>query len=171
MTPPSEIDASGWDRPLDVDWDFQLRALREEIRDAAPAGKTGSLKRAFSNKDTVTINKKKTVITITVQPPDPAAAYAGVVNFGSGIHAGRGKYRIPRIDNLAAKTLRFFWKGAWRFFKWVMHPGIEGQHYVERGIVAWWNKITKGARYTIVKWRRRGPGEKFGDVRGTVSAR
>lgn len=144
MTPSQNIDASGWDKSLVVDWDFQLKELRNQIRDAAPHGKTGTLKQAFGNPKTVTINRKQTEITIAVKPPDPAAQYAGVVNFGSVPHA---------IHAVVAEALRFFWMGQWWFRKWVWHPGTTGQHYVEEGIINWWNRITRGTRFTVVKWR------------------
>ena len=170
MTPAREIDASGWDRPLDVDWDWQINVLRRCIRDEAPS-KGGALQQAFQHKRSVVINKKQTEITISVKPPDPAAPYAAAQNFGSGLYGPKAaKYRIPRIDNLTAKVLRFLGRGGkWVFRKFVMHPGVRGQHYVEKGIIKWWKKLT-GGKYTVVKWREGKVGASFGETRGTLSA-
>ena len=170
MTPAREIDASGWDRPLDVDWDWQLGVLRRCIRDEAPGGSSGNLKQAFNHKRSVVIDKKETEITISVMPPDPAAPYAAAQNFGSGLYGPRAaKYRIPRIDNMTAKVLRFMGRsGQWVFRKFVWHPGVKPQHFVEKGIVKWWQKLT-GGRTTVVKWREGPVGASFGETRGTVS--
>jgi len=170
MTPPQNIDASGWDKPLDVNWDWQLGVLRRCVRDEAPGGSTGALKNAFNKKRSVKINKKETEITISVKD-GPAAPYAAAINYGSGLYGPKGaKYRIPRIDNLTAKTLRFMWRGVWTFRKFVMHPGVKATHFVEHGIIKWWKRLTgKSVKSTVVRWASGKAGSTFGPTRGTLS--
>lgn len=35
-----------------------------------------------------------------------------------------------------AKALRFYWRRAWRFYKWVRHPGVKPNPFIERGAKA-----------------------------------
>jgi hypothetical protein len=59
------------------------------------------------------------------------AAYAWAQDQGSGLYGRkRDRYRIPRADNLSAKTLVFMWKGKLTFRKWVKHPGVRPTRFL-----------------------------------------
>ena len=151
----------GWDRPLEVDWDFQLTELRREIRHKAPY-KFGHLADAFNSEDTVVINDDHDVIDITVGKQHKAWPYAAIQEWGG-----------PRHDVVIrpkrAKALRFWWNGKLTFAKKViMKAGqILGSHYVERGVKSWWRKLTSG-RLTVVKWRSKHYSRGL-STRGTLS--
>lgn len=145
---------SGWDAPLDVDWDFQLAILRREIKLAAPS-KGGALAHAFDSPDTAVMNESNDTITVSVGRQHKAWPYAAIQNFGGP----RTNVRIPKRKG--GKVLRFFWMGKWRFFSHVtMHAGqILGSDYVYHGVFNWWARLCRGAMQPgskgVVQWRNK----------------
>jgi len=140
----------GWDRPLVVDWDFQLAHLRRCIQNHTPYA-SGALRHAFDNPTSAVINKEETVITVAVEPPATAARYAAIQNFG-------GPSRDIRIYPRFKKALSFMWHGRRVFFKSVLMRAnrIRGKHFVENGVKSWLEDLMKGRRFTWVRWARKG---------------
>ena len=128
----------GWDKPLDVDWNFQLGILRKEIAAAAP-GKSGALKHAFDSEDTAVMSSP-TTIEITVGKQHKAWPYASIQNLGGPSHD------IKIFPKKPGGVLRFMWNGQLRFFKYVtMHAGqIHPTNFVQNGVYNWWRKLMRG---------------------------
>jgi hypothetical protein len=159
----------GWDKPLDVEWNFQLKELRREIQLLAPGGKSGALKQAFGSADTV-ILVAPNVIDITVGSQHRAWPYAAIQEYG-----GPAFDRIIRPKR-AGGVLAFYWMGKLRFFKKVtMHAGqILGSHYVQRGVYNWWAKLTRGMtrKEPVISWASghyAEGGSRLASKRGTIS--
>ena len=145
MAREEKIVLKGWDRPLVVDWDFQTGLLRREIQAQAP-GRGGALKQAFDSPDTAVINEEGNIIDITVGKQHKAWPYAKIQEYGGPSHD-------VIIRPKRAKALRFYWMGRLRFFqKVVIKAGsILGSHYVERGVLNWWRKLTE-KQAKVVYW-------------------
>lgn len=157
----------GWDAPLEVDWDFQLEMLRDEIGEAAPS-RSGALREAFRSADTAVINEAQDLITIEVGRQHRAWPYAAIQNFG-----GPEKDIViwPKAAGLSSKgrfwgggkargrppVLRFWWGGRLRFFTHVhMRAGqIHGSNYVEEGVFNWWEKLRRGFRKPVAEWAKK----------------
>lgn len=158
---PGQIIKLGWDMPLDIDWDWQLPVLRQEIKRCAP-GKSGALAQAFDNPDTAVVDKTGTVIDIEVGRHHRAWRYAAIQEHG-GPAVSRTIYPVH------AKALRFYYMGKLLFLKHVhMRAGqIKGIHYVQQGVYNWWNRLMRGTNGGP-HWRSKDYRTRMA-TRGTVS--
>ena len=164
---------SGWDAPLDVDWNFQVDSLREHLANSAPAS-SGTLRSDLRQPEAVTINKKQTEIRITVQPPAASYPYARIQDEGGYIPPFDIRKaeltRNPMLMNRPySKVMRAVIGGVARFFTKRRGFHLRGWHYVDRAVSRWWDELCGNPRETVVEWRGGEAGKTFGDVRGKLS--
>jgi hypothetical protein len=185
---------SGWDGPLEVDWDFAIDDLRDELVRWAP-GAGGALRSDLRAPEAVTINKEMTEIRITIQPPALSASYALAQDEGAIVppykcpprisrkikspYSGRnrwatGIYRFPNQGGIRPYGERSWVMtamigGVQRFFTSRRGFRITGVHYVDRAIATWWDRLVRGQSGTPVQWRAGFAGQTFGETRGRVS--
>jgi hypothetical protein len=187
MVNDQNIQVYGWDRPLDVDFDFDLPMLAEELSRAAPFD-SGALRGDL--RDSVSMEPgQDAIINIEIKPPALSWRYAAIQQWGG---------RIPPFDIRAAarglymrrtykRVMRAFIGGAVRFFTRRRGFTLRGQHYLERGIANWLTRLT-GEKWVMwsneqvatagrsdsayaqsIQWRSGIAGETFGGIHGTLS--
>ncbi len=152
---------SGWDGPLQMDWDFQLSPLRDLLATFAPIA-TGALRGDLRRPSTTTTNQDKTEITIEIKPPNLSWQYARIQDEGGTTPAHEIKPRFKKA---------LFWKGASHPVAKVNHPGsvIPATNYVDKAVVAWLAHFGS----IVFKWRagKAGQGLQRGSGSTIVSAR
>lgn len=143
----------GWDRPLDVDWNFQIPALRREIKLTAP-GRGGALKQAFDDPGSVVFDAQSMMIDITVGPDKKAAPYANIQEHGGVIPP----FNLLTQGKPGHKRAMVAWiGGAKRFFTKRGPILILGSHYVERAVYSWWRALMRSVT-PVVAWSDVGKG-------------
>jgi hypothetical protein len=143
----------GWDKPLDVDWDFHIPALRREIKLTAP-GRSGALAQAFDAPGAVVFDEAAMLIDITVGPEQKAARYANIQEHGGIIPP----FNLLTQGKPGHKRAMVAWiGGARRFFTRRGPILILGSHYVENAVHSWWRNLMRSVT-PVVAWAGAGPG-------------
>jgi len=189
----------GWDKPLEVLWDFELPDLQYQLIRFAPGG-SGALRNDLRQPEAVTINEEETEIRITIQPPALSAPYALAQDEGAVVPPYKCPPRIgwfphPKHSKRMGRSgINFFpgmrsgersWvmraviHGVVRFFTSRRGFIIRGSHYVDRAFGIWWDNLVRGQKKgvpvawkddtTEVSWAPGRAGETFGAVRGRLS--
>ena len=94
---------SGWDGPVEMDWDYELNMLRELLATYAPVDTT-ALRRDLRQPSTTTLNQDKTEITISIEPPSLSWKYARIQDEGGVIRP----YKCPK----ARYQTKYYLRGA-----------------------------------------------------------
>ena len=152
---------SGWDGPLQMDWDVQLDSLRDLLATFAPVA-SSALRGDLRRPSTTTLSHDKTEITIAIDPPSMSWEYARIQDEGGTTPAHVIRPRIKKA---------LFWKGAGHPVMKVNHPGsvIPATNYVDKAVVAWFAHFGS----IVFKWRagKAGQGLQRGSGSTIVSAR
>jgi len=122
-----------WDAPLEIDWELATDLLRQSIKGYTPIA-SGTLRSAFDEPQTITVNDAKNVITINVAPPSPAWPYARIQDEGGDIPP----YECPPYPSYKPSWVMVAEiGGVTRFFTKRKGFHLPGFQYVDRGIQTW----------------------------------
>ena len=164
---------SGWDAPLDVDWNFQVEELRKYLADYAP-GRSGQLRTDLRSPGTVTINKEQTEIYIKIGPNAPSGAYARIQDEGGyvppfDIREAEKTRNSMLMTRPYSKVMRAVIGGVARFFTKRKGFHLRGWHYVDRAVSRWWDELCGNPKATVVEWAEGEAGKTHGKIRGILS--
>ena len=117
--------------------DLGLDVMASEAKALAPVGESGTLAQSIRRGP-----PEGSILTRDLRGDIIAATpYAEAQEFGSGVHGPKGEAYpiVPRFK----RALRWPVQGSipgggpgFGFAKKVMHPGVQGQHFLERGVEA-----------------------------------
>jgi hypothetical protein len=154
---------SGWDGPLDIDWEWALTDLRRELKNAAPAD-SGTLRNSFNDPRTVTQSRDKRKIFIKIEPPALAWKYARIQDKGGF---------VPPYDIIAAKGPGSVMRaeiprdsGTFKFFTSRRGFRLSGSNYVDRAIIAWARRLN----FITISWRAGRGGQGLRTIPGGVTS-